>query len=65
MAHTKSKSLINSSPLKTQNISNEKSKILHDLNKIARAIKYCKHDCFLVGLFDNLYSDIEKALGGK
>jgi hypothetical protein len=48
-----------------QNISNEKSKILHDLNKIARAIKYCKHDCFLVGLFDNLYSDIEKALGGK
>ena len=60
-----SRSIASSSTQKMQNISNEKSKILHDLNKIARAIKYCKHDCFLVGLFDNLYSDIEKALGER
>lgn len=34
------------------------TKILHDFRKIAEALKYCEHDCFLVELFDNLYKDV-------
>jgi hypothetical protein len=36
--------------------------ILHDLKRIAQAIRYCEHDCFLVTLFDKLYKDVENAL---
>lgn len=39
-----------------------REKILHDFRKIAQAIKYCKHDCFLADLFDKLYKDVKDGM---